>query len=39
MSKSRRGRPLGFKLSEESKKAISESKKGQKHNLRKRKIM
>ena len=31
MSKSRRGRPLGFKLSEESKKAISESKKGQKH--------
>ena len=31
MSKSRRGRPLGFKLSEESKRAISESKKGQKH--------
>lgn len=31
MSKSRRGRPLGFRLSEESKKAISESKKGQKH--------
>ena len=27
----RRGRPLGFKLSEESKRAISESKKGQKH--------
>lgn len=26
-----RGRPLGFKLSEESKKAISESKKGQRH--------
>ena len=25
------GRPLGFKLSEESKKAISESKKGQRH--------
>ena len=31
MSKRRRGRPLGFKLSEESKRAISESKKGQKH--------
>lgn len=27
----RRGRPLGFKLSEESKRAISESKKGQRH--------
>lgn len=27
----RRGRPLGYKLSEESKRAISESKKGQKH--------
>ena len=27
----RRGRPLGFKLSEESKRAISESKRGQKH--------
>ena len=31
MSKRRRGRPLGFKLSEESKRAISESKKGQRH--------
>ena len=31
MSKRRRGRPLGFRLSEESKRAISESKKGQKH--------
>lgn len=27
----KRGRPLGFRLSEESKRAISESKKGQKH--------
>jgi hypothetical protein len=27
----RRGRPLGFKLSEESKRAISESKRGQRH--------
>lgn len=27
----RRGRPLGFKLSEESKRAISQSKKGQRH--------
>lgn len=27
----RRGRPLGFKLSEESKKAISEAKRGQRH--------
>ena len=27
----RRGRPLGFKLSDESKRAISESKRGQKH--------
>ena len=27
----RRGRPLGFKLSEASKRAISESKRGQKH--------
>lgn len=27
----RRGRPIGFKLSESSKRAISESKKGQKH--------
>jgi len=27
-----RGRPLGFKLSEESKRAISESKKGQRHS-------
>lgn len=31
MSKRRRGRPLGFRLSEESKRAISESKKGQRH--------
>lgn len=30
----RRGRPLGFKLSEESKRAISESKRGQKHKSR-----
>lgn len=35
----RRGRPLGFKLSEESKRAISQSKKGQKHkNSTKEKI-
>lgn len=35
----RRGRPLGFKLSEESKRAISESKRGQKHkNATKEKI-
>lgn len=27
-----RGRPLGFRLSEESKRAISESKKGQRHS-------
>lgn len=27
----RRGRPLGYRLSEESKRAISESKKGQRH--------
>ena len=27
-----RGRPLGFKLSEESKRAISEAKRGQKHS-------
>lgn len=27
----KRGRPLGYRLSEESKRAISESKKGQKH--------
>jgi hypothetical protein len=27
----KRGRPLGFRLSEESKRAISESKKGQRH--------
>jgi len=27
----RRGRPIGFRLSEESKRAISESKKGQRH--------
>ena len=31
MNKRRRGRPLGFKLREESKRAISESKKGQRH--------
>ena len=31
MTKRRRGRPLGFKLSAESKRAISESKKGQRH--------
>lgn len=30
--KKSRGRPLGFKLSEASKKAISESKKGQRHS-------
>lgn len=31
MRQGRRGRPLGFRLSEESKRAIRESKKGQKH--------
>jgi hypothetical protein len=31
MTQGRRGRPLGFRLSEESKRAISESKKGQRH--------
>lgn len=31
MKQGRRGRPLGFKLSEESKRAIRESKRGQKH--------
>ncbi len=31
MSNGRRGRPIGFKLSEASKRAISQSKKGQKH--------
>jgi hypothetical protein len=31
-SKRGRGRPLGFRLTEESKKAISESKKGQRHS-------
>lgn len=31
MTKRRRGRPLGFKLSTESRMAISDSKKGQKH--------
>jgi len=30
-NKRRRGRPTGFRLSEESKKAISESKRGQRH--------
>lgn len=30
--KNNRGRPLGFRLSEESKRAISESKKGQRHS-------
>jgi len=30
--KNKRGRPIGFKLSEESKKAISEAKVGQKHS-------
>ena len=30
-NKRRRGRPTGFRLSEESKKAISDSKKGQRH--------
>lgn len=30
-SKGRRGRPLGFRLSEESKKRISKSKEGQRH--------
>jgi hypothetical protein len=31
MDKGRRGRPIGFRLSEASKRAISESKKGQRH--------
>ena len=31
MNNGRRGRPVGFKLSEASKRAISESKKGQRH--------
>ena len=31
MSNGRRGRPIGFRLSESSKRAISESKKGQRH--------
>lgn len=31
MANGRRGRPIGFKLSESSKRAISESKRGQKH--------
>ena len=31
MNSGRRGRPIGFKLSELSKRSISESKKGQKH--------
>jgi hypothetical protein len=31
MSSGRRGRPIGFRLSEASRRAISESKKGQKH--------
>jgi len=31
MANGRRGRPIGFRLSESSKRAISESKKGQKH--------
>jgi len=31
MSSGRRGRPIGFKLSEISKRSISESKKGQRH--------
>ena len=31
MTKRRRGRPLGFKLSTESRMAISDSKKGQRH--------
>lgn len=30
--KNNRGRPLGYRLSEESKRAISEAKKGQKHS-------
>lgn len=32
MTKRRRGRPLGFKLSDSSKKAISDSKTGQRHS-------
>ncbi len=32
MNNKGRGRPLGFKLSEESKRAISDSKKGQRHS-------
>ena len=32
MNNKGRGRPLGFRLSEESKRAISDSKKGQKHS-------
>jgi len=31
MNGNRRGRPIGYRLSEESKRAISESKKGQRH--------
>lgn len=33
IKKKKRGRPVGYKLSEESKKAISESKKGQHHSV------
>lgn len=33
MSEGKRGRPLGFKLSEASKRAISMSKRGQRHKL------
>lgn len=32
-AKKKRGRPVGYRLSEESKRAISESKKGQRHNI------
>lgn len=32
MNKKKRGRPIGFKLSDETKKAISQSKQGQKHS-------
>lgn len=32
LMKNNRGRPLGYRLSEESKRAISEAKKGQKHS-------